>query len=126
MGLVGESGCGKSTTVVSYCSFTGPHPVTFTLRAADNEKHELTALKGEQLRRMRRKMQMIFQDPYASLNPRMTVGDIIGEPLIIHGVAHGKAVQERVEELLQVVGLNSLFANRYPHEFPAGSGSALA
>jgi oligopeptide transport system ATP-binding protein len=63
---------------------------------------------------------MIFQDPYASLNPRMTVGDIIGEPLIIHGVARGKEVQERVEELLKVVGLNSLFSNRYPHEFSGG------
>ena len=69
---------------------------------------------------MRRKMQMIFQDPYASLNPRMTVGDIIGEPLIIHSVARGKEVEERVEELLELVGLNPLFANRYPHEFSGG------
>jgi oligopeptide transport system ATP-binding protein len=87
---------------------------------ADDQAFELTALKGEPLRRMRRKMQMIFQDPYASLNPRMTVGDIIGEPLIIHGVARGKEVNERVQQLLNVVGLNPLFANRYPHEFSGG------
>jgi oligopeptide transport system ATP-binding protein len=72
------------------------------------------------LRLMRRKMQMIFQDPYASLNPRMTVGDIIGEPLIIHNVARGREVQERVENLLKLVGLNPLFINRYPHEFSGG------
>jgi oligopeptide transport system ATP-binding protein len=80
----------------------------------------LTTLKGEPLRKMRRKMQMIFQDPYASLNPRMTVGDIIGEPLIIHNVARGKEVNDRVQDLLKVVGLNPLFTNRYPHEFSGG------
>ncbi|HEY6074110.1 MAG TPA: oligopeptide/dipeptide ABC transporter ATP-binding protein, partial [Anaerolineales bacterium] len=77
-------------------------------------------LKAEELRKMRRKMQMIFQDPYASLNQRMTVGDIVGEPLIIHQVAQGKEVQERVEHLLDTVGLNPSFANRYPHEFSGG------
>jgi oligopeptide transport system ATP-binding protein len=120
LGLVGESGCGKSTTgrVILQLHRATSGKVFFT--AADHQEHELTSLKGESLRRMRRKMQMIFQDPYASLNPRMTVGDIIGEPLVIHGVARGKEVQERVEELLKVVGLNSLFANRYPHEFSGG------
>ncbi len=120
LGLVGESGCGKSTTgrvILQLHRATSGH-VYFT--AADNQEYDLTAIKGEQLRRMRRKMQMIFQDPYASLNPRMTVGDIIGEPLVIHNVAHGKEVQDRVEKLLQVVGLNPLFANRYPHEFSGG------
>jgi oligopeptide transport system ATP-binding protein len=72
------------------------------------------------MRRMRRKLQMIFQDPYASLNPRMTVGSIIAEPLEIHGLARGKAKQERVQELLRMVGLNPYFANRYPHEFSGG------
>jgi oligopeptide transport system ATP-binding protein len=120
MGLVGESGCGKSTTgrVILQLHRATSGKVFFT--GADSQTHDLTTLKGEPLRRMRRKMQMIFQDPYASLNPRMTVGDIIGEPLIIHGVARGKQVQERVEELLKVVGLNPLFANRYPHEFSGG------
>jgi oligopeptide transport system ATP-binding protein len=84
------------------------------------EGQDLTALKGEALRQMRRKMQMIFQDPYASLNPRMTVGDIIGEALEIHGMAEGKAKVERVQELLKVVGLNPFFVNRFPHEFSGG------
>ncbi|MDQ6694382.1 MAG: ATP-binding cassette domain-containing protein, partial [Chloroflexota bacterium] len=75
--------------------------------------------KGE-MRRLRREMQMIFQDPYASLNPRMTVGDIIGEPLKIHKLATGKAREERVQELLRIVGLNPYHANRYPHEFSGG------
>src|SRR5512137_762291 len=90
MGLVGESGCGKSTTgrVILQLHRATSGQVFFT--AADNQTHELTAIKGESLRRMRRKMQMIFQDPYASLNPRMTVGDIVGEPLQVHGLASGK------------------------------------
>jgi oligopeptide transport system ATP-binding protein len=77
-------------------------------------------MKGEKLRRMRRRMQMIFQDPYASLNPRMTVGDIIGEPMLVHNIAKGKERRERVQELLRVVGLNPYFVNRYPHEFSGG------
>jgi oligopeptide transport system ATP-binding protein len=120
IGLVGESGCGKSTTgrVILQLQRATAGQVFFT--GGDGERVEMTALKGEPLRRMRRRMQMIFQDPYASLDPRMTVRDIISEPLIIHGVARGKAIEERVEELLKVVGLNPLFANRYPHEFSGG------
>ncbi len=115
LGLVGESGCGKSTTgrvILQLHRATGGS-VTYAGK-------ELTTLKGESLRLMRRKMQMIFQDPYASLNPRMTVGGIIGEPLVIHNVARGREVQERVENLLKLVGLNPLFVNRYPHEFSGG------
>src|SRR2546421_1506101 len=81
---------------------------------------ELTKLGGEQMRKMRRRMQMIFQDPYASLNPRMTVGNIIGEPLEVHDLARGKEKTERVQDLLRVVGLNPYFVNRYPHEFSGG------
>jgi oligopeptide transport system ATP-binding protein len=115
LGLVGESGCGKSTTGRALLQLYKP-----TAGQVWFEGQDLTTLKGEQMRRMRRKLQMIFQDPYASLNPRMTVGSIIGEPLEIHGLAKGKQKQQRVEELLRVVGLNPYFANRYPHEFSGG------
>jgi oligopeptide transport system ATP-binding protein len=115
LGLVGESGCGKSTTGRAILQLHRP-----TSGHVYFEDVDLTQLKGDPLRRMRRRMQMIFQDPYASLNPRMTVGSIIAEPLEIHNLARGKAKQERVEELLRVVGLNPYFANRYPHEFSGG------
>jgi oligopeptide transport system ATP-binding protein len=115
LGLVGESGCGKSTTGRAILQLYRPTAGEVLLDGQD-----LTKLGGGDLRRTRRKMQMIFQDPYASLNPRMTVGSIIAEPLEIHGLARGKAKQERVHELLRLVGLNPYFANRYPHEFSGG------
>ena len=115
LGLVGESGCGKSTTGRAILQLYKP-----TAGHVFYGDQDLTLLKGEELRRMRRKMQMIFQDPYASLNPRMTVGDIIGEPLVVHNVASGKEVQDRVEDLLRLVKMNPSFATRYPHEFSGG------
>ena len=115
LGLVGESGCGKSTTGRTILQLTRPTAGIVCLDGV-----EVTSLKGRRLRQMRRRMQMIFQDPYASLNPRMTVGSIIAEPLKIYGVLARKKRQERVEELLQLVGLNPHFANRYPHEFSGG------
>jgi len=115
LGLVGESGCGKSTTGRTILQLYRP-----TEGAVYFEDDNLAELKGNPLRRMRRRMQMIFQDPYASLNPRMTVGNIIGEPLEVHNVASGKERRERVQQLLALVGLNPYFVNRYPHEFSGG------
>ena len=115
LGLVGESGCGKSTTGRTILQLYRP-----TAGSVEFEGVDLVHLKGEALRKMRRKMQMIFQDPYASLNPRMTVADIVGEPLMVHNVATGKEIEERVKYLLNVVNLNPSFAGRYPHEFSGG------
>jgi oligopeptide transport system ATP-binding protein len=115
LGLVGESGCGKSTTGRAILQLYRPSAGHVYFEGKD-----LTTMSGEQLRQQRRQMQMIFQDPYASLNPRMTVGSIIGEPLQVHGMAKGKDRQERVQELLRVVGLNAYYVNRYPHEFSGG------
>ena len=116
LGLVGESGCGKSTTGRAILQLYRP-----TAGEVHFEGVDITKSKGEDLRKMRRRMQMIFQDPYASLNPRMTVGSIIGEPLEVHNIGSNKKErQERVQELLKTVGLNPYFVNRYPHEFSGG------
>ena len=115
LGLVGESGCGKTTTGRTLLQLYRP-----TSGSVHFEGEDLVDMKGEQLRRQRRKMQMIFQDPYASLNPRMTVGRIIREPLEVHDVGSVKERQDRVHELLRLVGMNPYFVNRYPHEFSGG------
>jgi len=115
LGLVGESGCGKSTTGRAILQLHKP-----TSGHVFFEGEDLVTMRAESLRRMRRKMQMIFQDPYASLNPRMTVGEIIGEPLVIHNLAPKKEAEERVQQLLRLVGLNPSYSNRYPHEFSGG------
>jgi oligopeptide transport system ATP-binding protein len=115
LGLVGESGCGKSTTGRTILQLYRPTSGKVYFREID-----LTELKGEDLRRARRNMQMVFQDPFASLNPRMTVGNIIAEPLEVHRIGNKKERRERVRELLDRVGMSPHYVNRYPHEFSGG------
>ncbi len=116
LGLVGESGCGKTTTGRCILQLYKP-----TEGQVLFEGQDLTSLSTRQMREKRREMQVIFQDPYSSLNPRMTAGNIIGEPLIVHGLVRGKAeYRERVADLLQNVGLNPYMADRFPHEFSGG------
>jgi oligopeptide transport system ATP-binding protein len=116
LGLVGESGCGKTTTGRCILQLYRP-----TEGRVLFENRDLCQMKGRELRAMRREMQIIFQDPYASLNPRMTAGNIIGEPLIVHGMARGKQeYRDRVSQLLTLVGLNPYMADRFPHEFSGG------
>ncbi len=126
LGLVGESGCGKTTAGRAILQLYRPtaghvwlHQRRDASAAAPDGRVDLTTLKGRRLRAYRRRMQMIFQDPYASLNPRMTVGGIVGEPLAIHGLHKGRR-KERVAQLLETVGLNPHLAGRFPHEFSGG------
>tara|TARA_B100001971_G_scaffold56136_1_gene51180 strand:+ start:336 stop:1319 length:984 start_codon:yes stop_codon:yes gene_type:complete len=121
LGLVGESGCGKSTLGRTILQLHRP-----TSGEVFFEGKNLVELKGKALRKVRRRAQMIFQDPYSSLNPRATVYEIISEPLQIHNIATGKECAERVQELLNKVGLNHRFVNRYPHEFSGGQRQRIA
>jgi len=116
LGLVGETGCGKSTTARLIMRL-----LDATSGEIDFEGEDITRLKGAKLKAVRREMQMIFQDPYSSLNPRKTIGSIIGEPFAIHGLQKGKGERKRaVQELMEMVGLNPEHYNRYPHEFSGG------
>ncbi|MBA2663749.1 MAG: dipeptide ABC transporter ATP-binding protein [Bradymonadaceae bacterium] len=115
LGLVGESGCGKSTTGRAIIQLYRP-----TEGKVSFEGRDLCKLSPRELHPLRRNLQMIFQDPYGSLNPRMTVGDIIGEPLRVHNLAAGRDVQRRVQELMDIVGLDPRYVRRYPHEFSGG------
>jgi oligopeptide transport system ATP-binding protein len=116
LGLVGESGCGKTTT--GRCILQLYRPTAGTIRFDDQD---LSSMTGRELRGIRRQMQVIFQDPYSSLDPRMTAGNIIGEPLVVHGLSRDRReYRERVAELLSIVGLNAYMADRFPHEFSGG------
>ena len=115
LGLVGESGCGKSTTGRAILQLQKP-----TAGKVYFHGEELTGLSSIRLRELRPKMQMIFQDPYASLNPRHTIGKIVGEPLLIHGFGNENEIKQRVIELLDMVGLKEVHYNRFPHEFSGG------
>jgi len=115
LGLVGESGCGKTTTGRMLVRLLEPTAGTITFEGDD-----ITHTKGQRLRRLRQDMQIIFQDPYASLNPRHTVGRIVAMPLQVNGINPPGGVRKRVQELLEIVGLNPEHYNRYPHEFSGG------
>ncbi len=115
LGLVGESGCGKTTT--GRCILRLIEPTSGSVRF---DGREVTTMPRRELRELRRQMQIVFQDPYSSLNPRLTVGSMIGEALSIHGIARGAKARERVAELLTIVGLSPDHARRYPHEFSGG------
>ena len=115
LGLVGESGSGKTTVGRTILQLYRPTSGSVYFRGED-----LTKLEGKDLRSARRNMQMVFQDPYASLNPRLSVGNIVVEPLEIHGIGDKKSREMRVAQVLELVGLNPVFINRYPHEFSGG------
>jgi len=115
LGLVGESGCGKSTTGLAVIKVHEPTEGNVVF-----DKQDLAHSTGENMSHIRRNIQMVFQDPYASLNPRMTVEQIVGEPLTVHGLAQGAAKRERVQDLLKVCGLDPRVCTRYPHEFSGG------
>ncbi|MDQ0160115.1 ABC transporter ATP-binding protein [Alkalibacillus salilacus] len=115
LGIVGESGCGKSTTGKALLRLIEP-----TEGEVKFNDQDITQVNSEEMRKLRRDMQIIFQDPYASLNPRHTVEKIVAEPLLVHGMTNAKERKERVKELLEIVGLRAYHASRYPHQFSGG------
>ncbi|MCA9889479.1 MAG: ATP-binding cassette domain-containing protein [Anaerolineae bacterium] len=120
LGLVGESGCGKTTVGRTLLRLYDPTDGEIWYYTKTGEKINLAELSQRQMKPLRREMRMVFQDPFSSLNPRFTVKDIIGEPLVIHGIARGRKAEARVAELMSAVGLNPAYMQRYPHEFSGG------
>lgn len=120
LGLVGESGCGKTTTARCILRAIEPTAGTVTMRVSDGSSVEIGSLSPKELRGLRREMQMIFQDPFTSLNPRMTLLDLVGEPLLVHGMRDRREREARVADLLRRVGLRPEYMRRFPHAFSGG------
>ncbi|MCY4071550.1 MAG: ABC transporter ATP-binding protein [Chloroflexi bacterium] len=120
MGLVGESGCGKTTVGRSLLRLYDPTDGEVLFHKSDGDWVDVAKLNGREMKELRKEMRMIFQDPFSSLNPRLTVRDLIAEPLVIHGVASGDEITARVAELMNAVGLKPAYMGRYPHEFSGG------